>query len=166
MSVHNDKLFEASGLKGLQDARIAIVHTRWNAFIVDELVKGCKETLIDNGITKNAQDLIEVPGSIEIPFACKHFFEAAQNKEDPLDAIIAFGCVIRGETPHFDYVCQSVTDGVTLLNLSLPVPIIFGVLTVNCADQAQERIGGKHGHKGEEAALSALQMIAFNRGLK
>ncbi len=78
------------------------------------------------------------------------------------DAFIALGCVIKGDTPHFDYVCKAITDGVVQLNLSLPVPTIFGVLTVNNEEQAIERIGGKHGHKGEEAAITAMKMIGLN----
>ena len=76
------------------------------------------------------------------------------------DAFIALGCVIRGDTPHFDYVCKAVTDGVVQLNLLLPVPTIFGVLTVDNEEQAKERIGGRHGHKGEEAAITAIKMIS------
>ena len=82
------------------------------------------------------------------------------------DAYITLGTVIRGDTPHFDYVCKTITDGVLQLNLSLDVPVIFGVLTVDNEQQAIERIGGKHGHKGEEAALTALKMIALNRKIK
>ena len=87
-------------------------------------------------------------------------------EKNKADAFIALGCVIKGDTPHFDYVCKAVTDGVTQLNLSLPVPTIFGVLTVNTEEQANERIGGKHGHKGEEAAVTALKMIALNQSFK
>ena len=82
------------------------------------------------------------------------------------DAYITLGAVIRGDTPHFDYVCKNITDGVLQLNLSLDVPVIFGVLTVDNEQQAIERMGGKHGHKGEEAALTALKMIALNRKIK
>jgi len=82
------------------------------------------------------------------------------------DAYITLGAVIRGDTPHFDYVCKTITDGVLQLNLSLDVPVIFGVLTVYNEQQAIERMGGKHGHKGEEAALTALKMIALNRKIK
>ena len=82
------------------------------------------------------------------------------------DAFIAFGCVIKGDTPHFEYVCRSVTDGITTLNLTLPVPTIFGVLTVNTEEQARERIGGIHGHKGEEAAEAAMRMISFSRSVQ
>ncbi len=85
---------------------------------------------------------------------------------DTPDAFIALGAVVRGDTPHFDYVCKGVTDGIVQLNLLLNVPTIFGVLTVDNDQQAQERIGGKHGHKGEEAALTAIKMIALNKYLK
>lgn len=83
-----------------------------------------------------------------------------------MDAFIALGCVIKGDTPHFEYVCKAVTDGVGTLNLTMPVPTIFGVLTVNDEQQAMERIGGKHGHKGEEAAMTALKMISLLKSLK
>jgi 6,7-dimethyl-8-ribityllumazine synthase len=101
---------------------------------------------------------ITVPGAFEIPFAIKRFWDSRGKKKRP-DAFIALGCVIRGDTPHFDYICKAVTDGVVQLNLSLPVPVIFGVLTVDNEEQAKERIGGKHGHKGEEAAITALKML-------
>ena len=101
---------------------------------------------------------ITVPGAFEIPFAIKNYWENAGKKKKP-DAFVALASVIRGDTPHFDYVCKAVTDGVVQLNLLLPVPTIFGVLTVDNEEQAKERIGGKHGHKGEEAALTALKMI-------
>jgi 6,7-dimethyl-8-ribityllumazine synthase len=101
------------------------------------------------------------PGAVEIPFAIKNYWESTGKKHKP-DAFIALGCVIKGDTPHFDYVCKMVADGVLQLNLLLPVPSIFGVLTVNTEEQAMERIGGKHGHKGEEAALTALKMITLS----
>ena len=86
--------------------------------------------------------------------------------ENRPDAFIALGCVLRGDTPHFDYVCKAVTDGVVQLNLALTVPTIYGVLTVDNEQQATERIGGKHGHKGEEAAITALKMIAMVKSFK
>ena len=84
----------------------------------------------------------------------------------PPDAYITLGTIIQGDTPHFDYVCKAVTEGVLQLNLAIDVPVIFGVLTVNTTTQALERIGGKHGHKGEEAAITALKMISINRKIK
>lgn len=163
MSKHNQALFELSGISDIGDAGIVLVHTEWNKEIVDELVKGCENILVSRKITKIKK--VTVPGAIELSFACRRYFEATQGTPDRPDAIIAFGCVIRGETPHFDYVCQSVTQGITQLNLSLPVPVIFGILTVDNMAQAKDRIGGEHGHKGKECAITALKMIAFNKSL-
>jgi 6,7-dimethyl-8-ribityllumazine synthase len=103
-----------------------------------------------------------VPGAVEIPFAIQQCW-AANNAPT---AFIALGCVVRGDTPHFEYVCHSVTHGITNLNLQMQVPVIFGVLTVNTMEQAEERIGGVHGHKGEEAAITALKMMVLNQQLK
>jgi 6,7-dimethyl-8-ribityllumazine synthase len=108
-----------------------------------------------------ASRTIVVPGAVEIPFAiqqCQTHYKAA--------AFIALGCVVRGDTPHFEYVCQSVTYGITELNLNMQVPVIFGVLTVNNNQQALERTGGIHGHKGEEAAITALKMMVISQQLK
>ena len=104
--------------------------------------------------------------SFEIPFAVKSYWEANKYKEDKPCDFIALGCVLRGDTPHFDYVCKAVTDGVVQLNVLLPVPTIFGVLTVDNQQQIDERTGGKHGHKGMEAAVTALQMIALANSFK
>ncbi|MEE6186798.1 6,7-dimethyl-8-ribityllumazine synthase [Mycovorax composti] len=139
-----------------QDAFIVLVKTEWNADIVDELERGCLKILQQN----NARvETIVVPGSVEIPFAINKHWAKAKKKMDEPHAYIALGCVIRGETPHFDYVCRMVADGILHLNLHLPVPTIFGVLTVNTVEQALDRLGGKHGHKGEEAAITAYKMI-------
>ncbi|OYW17734.1 MAG: 6,7-dimethyl-8-ribityllumazine synthase [Sphingobacteriales bacterium 12-47-4] len=145
-----------------KNACIVLVKTEWNAAITDELENGCLRYFKTEKV-KSLETLI-VPGAIEIPFAIKKHWENANEKHKP-DAYIALGCVIRGGTPHFEYVCRSVTDGITQLNLLLPVPTIFGVLTVDNEEQARERLGGKHGHKGEEAAITALKMIAFSRNL-
>jgi len=103
--------------------------------------------------------IINVPGAFEIPFGIRSFWD--NTKLEKPQAFIALGCVMRGDTPHFDYICKAVTDGILQLNLSLPVPTIFGVLTVDDKQQADERTGGEHGHKGEEAAITALKMIAL-----
>src|SRR5260221_4227280 len=94
-------------------------------------------------------------------FGIRGYWDSHKYKVDRTQAFIALGCVLRGDTPHFDYVCKAVTDGVLHLNLILPVPTIFGVLTVDNQQQADERTGGVHGNKGEEAAISALQMMAL-----
>jgi len=145
-----------------KDACIVLVKTDWNAAITDQLERGCIAELEKQGV---AIIVLTVPGAVEIPFAIKSYWDHASGKNKP-DAFIALGCVIKGDTPHFDYVCRLVTDGVGQLNLSLPVPTIFGVLTVNTEEQAMERIGGKHGHKGEEAALTALKMISLVESFK
>ena len=158
--IANSKLLqEIEGIRKLKDALIILVKTEWNAAIVDELEAGCKRILDLYDIKVKT---FTVPGAIEIPFAVKQAYEHGKK----VRAFIVLGCIVRGDTPHFDYVCKSVTDGVTTLNLSLPVPVIFGVLTVDNEEQAQERIGGAHGHKGEEAAITALKMILLNTQLK
>jgi 6,7-dimethyl-8-ribityllumazine synthase len=155
----NNKLLEVdTGILNLQNACVVIVKTEWNAHIVDVLEDGCKKVLRESGL-KNIRT-ITVPGAFEIPFAIKAHWDA-NNADDRPQAFIALGCVLRGDTPHFDYICQGVTDGIMQLNLLLPVPSIFGVLTVNNQEQADERIGGKHGHKGEEAAVTAIKMIGI-----
>jgi 6,7-dimethyl-8-ribityllumazine synthase len=146
-----------------KDASVVLVKTEWNVGIVDELEKGCAEKLRELGVKKII--IITVPGAIEIPFAIKNYWENSKKKKRP-DAFIALACVIRGGTPHFEYVCKAVTDGTVQLNLMLPVPTIFGVLTVDNEEQAKERIGGRHGHKGEEAAITAIKMISLNHSFE
>ncbi len=143
-----------------KDACIVLVKTEWNKAIVDQLERGCIAVLEKQGVKKIV--VVTVPGAFEIPFTIKNYWERSGKKKRP-DAFIALGCVIRGDTPHFDYVSKAITDGVLQLNLLLPVPTIFGVLTVDNEQQATERIGGKHGHKGEEAGMTALKMIALNK---
>ena len=128
--------------------------------MVNELLAGAKKILANK---KVKYILVEVPGAVEIPFAINSYWNKMSKKPD---AFIALGCVIKGDTPHFDYVCTSITNGITHLNITLPVPVIFGVLTVNNLRQAKERIGGKHGHKGEEAAATALKMISLNESFQ
>lgn len=140
------------------DVRIAIIRAQWNEHITAELAKGCVETLEKHGVNSDFIDEYTVPGAIELTFA-----SAQAIISDAYDAVIAFGCVIRGETPHFDYVCQSVTQGITYLNSEYEVPTIFGVLTVNDEQQALDRIGGRCGHKGVEAAEAALSMVRLKR---
>jgi 6,7-dimethyl-8-ribityllumazine synthase len=156
--VGNSKLLETTGIP-LKDACVVIVRTEWNAAIVDKLEEGCKKALEEQGIEK--VKVITVPGAFEISFIVKSFWDAAKYADHRPHAFITLGCVLRGDTPHFDYVCKAVTDGVVQLNLQLPVPTIFGILTVDNQQQADERTGGKHGHKGKEAAITALKMIAL-----
>jgi 6,7-dimethyl-8-ribityllumazine synthase len=161
--VSNSTLFQNSeSIRELTGALVVLVKTEWNAAIADRLESGCRRVLEQNGV--RTQTLV-VPGAVEIPFAIQHYWNSVKKRDRPA-GFIAIGCVIKGDTPHFDYVCQAVTTGVTGLNLSLPVPTIFGVLTVNTQEQAEERIGGKHGHKGEEAGVTVLKMMLLSRELK
>jgi 6,7-dimethyl-8-ribityllumazine synthase len=134
---------------------IVVVKTAWNAVITDELAAGAERILTQAGLSASATYV--VPGAVEIP----HLIATLHRTEHAADAYLAFACVIRGDTPHFDYVCQSITLGITLLNVQLSAPVVYGVLTVEHEQQALDRIGGSHGHKGEEAALTALQMLAL-----
>ncbi|HRP58477.1 6,7-dimethyl-8-ribityllumazine synthase [Agriterribacter sp.] len=141
-----------------KDACVVIVRTEWNAAIVDKLEDGCKSILIRHRV---AYRVVTVPGAFEVPYGIISYWNAHLQSKSRPDAFIALACVVRGGTPHFDYVCKGITDGITRLNLTLPVPSVFGVLTVDTDEQAGERTGGKHGHKGEEAAITALKMIAL-----
>ncbi|MBE7171260.1 MAG: 6,7-dimethyl-8-ribityllumazine synthase [Williamsia sp.] len=161
--INNSTLLENTGILA-EDACVVIVRTEWNAAVVGELEKGCLEALRQNGVSRVSS--ITVPGAFEIPFGVRMYWEASKYSDNRPLAFIALGCVIRGDTPHFDYVCKGVTDGIILLNQSLPVPTIFGILTVDNQEQADERIGGKHGHKGTEAALTALKMIQLQQQVK
>lgn len=159
MAIVENNLFNIDTGILQKDACIIIVRTEWNAAIVDKLASGCTR-ILDQYSMKNYK-VISVPGAFEIPFGIKSFWDSS--KLEKPQAFIALGCVLRGDTPHFEYICKAVTDGILHLNLSLPVPTVFGVLTVDNAEQALERVGGDHGHKGEEAAISALKMILLKR---
>ena len=163
MSTESSNLYNTTGIQVPKDACVVIVRTEWNAATVDKLEAGCVKILTGAGVHHK---IITVPGAFEIPFAVKKYWEQHKYKEDKPHAFIALGCVLRGDTPHFDYVCQAVTGGISQLNLSIPVPTIFGVLTVDNQQQIDERTGGKHGHKGAEAAVSAIKMIALVAGFK
>lgn len=156
MSANSNSLLNTTGIQLSKGACVVIVRTEWNDAIVGALESGCKKILEGHQV---AYKVLTVPGAFEIPFGIRRYWEQHKYKDDKPDAFIALGCVLRGDTPHFEYVCKGVTDGVVQLNLQLPVPTIFGILTVDNQQQADERIGGKHGHKGEEAAITALKMI-------
>ena len=131
----------------------------WNEKIVAEQIHGARRIATATNATITHE--IFVPGSFELPFACKQLVQhCATLEDDAPQAIVAFGAVIRGGTPHFEYVCKAVTEGITQLNISASIPIIFGVLTLDTEAQAWERLGGVHGHKGEEAMITALKMIS------
>ena len=132
--------------------KYAIVVARFNHFITDRLVEGCLDTLKRHGVSDEEIEIIRVPGAFEIPLAAQK-----ASKKD-YDAIITLGAVIRGDTPHFDYVCAEVSKGVANVSLNTEKPVIFGVITTDTIDQAIQRAGVKSGNKGAEAALSAIEM--------
>jgi 6,7-dimethyl-8-ribityllumazine synthase len=137
--------------------KIGIVVSQWNNKITDGLYNGAFTTLIKSGVSENNIQKIEVPGSFELIFGAK-----IQSKKE-VDAIICLGSIIQGETKHFDYVCQAVSNGIKDLNITLDIPVIFGVLTDNTMEQALNRSGGKHGNKGIEAAVTAIKMAHLNQ---
>ena len=143
----------------LSDAKIGIVVSRWNSNITEQMLNGALEALKSNGINNHEITVVRCPGSYEIPLAAKHLITAKK-----VDGVIALGVVIRGGTPHFEYVCDAVNRGVLELNLKYQVPVAFGVLTTNDVKQALERVGTK-GNKGGEAALAMLEMIKIGRKL-
>ena len=145
---------EVPNAKGLT---FGIVVSEWNEKITEGLYKGATDALIECGSNDNDIIRYDVPGSYELVFGAKI---AAKNKPD---AIICLGSVIQGETKHFDFVCNAVAMGIKDLNISLDIPVIFGVLTDNTMDQAQNRSGGKYGNKGIEAAITAIKMAVLNR---
>ncbi|MGH8369687.1 MAG: 6,7-dimethyl-8-ribityllumazine synthase [Gammaproteobacteria bacterium] len=134
-------------------ARIAIVAARFNSFVVDKLVDGALETLRSQGVPETQVLLVRVPGAFELPLVVQ---ELAANND--CDAVIALGAVIRGDTPHFDFVAGECARGLSQVALDTGVPVAFGVLTCDTAEQALERAGGKVGNKGADAAMTALEM--------
>lgn len=137
--------------------RIAVVRTSWNEHITSLLADGALQTLTEAGAEA---DEFVVPGAVELTYAAQRLTDTEQ-----YDAVIVLGCVIKGDTPHFDYVCSSVTQGITSLNADGIIPVIFGVLTVLNEQQALDRCGGTAGHKGVEAANTAMEMVHFSRSL-
>ena len=140
----------------LSHQRYALIVADWNKEITFALADGATETLLKHGVQKENITVIHVPGTIELTFAARKAME--KQGLDSMAAIIVIGCVIKGDTPHFDYVCQSVTQGVTILNAEGKVPVIFSVLTTLNKKQALERAGGKLGNKGVEGAVTAMRM--------
>ncbi|MCK5535719.1 MAG: 6,7-dimethyl-8-ribityllumazine synthase [Bacteroidales bacterium] len=145
--------FDKSQVPDATDMEFGIVVSEWHNDITEALYEGAYNTLVENGATDENIKKIYVPGSFELPMGAQLLIQ----KTD-VDAVIILGCVIKGETPHFDYVCQGVTKGIVDLNLKFNLPVIFGLLTTETLEQAQDRAGGKHGNKGVEAAITAIKM--------
>jgi len=141
--------------------KIGIVVSEWNDEITEKLKDAAVTTLTENGVNKQDIFINYVPGSFELPLSAKYLI-----KYTDVDAVICIGCVIQGETRHFDFICEAVSNGIMNLALETHIPVVFGVLTTNNIDQSKERAGGKHGNKGVEAAVTAIKMIALKKKLK
>ena len=140
----------------LKSKRIAIVVSEWNDQITDALLAGAVDVLRAQGLKKDSLIVKYVPGSFELSLGAQYL--ASEKK---IDAVICLGCVIQGETRHFDFICDAVANGITNVGLKYNKPVIFGVLTTDNMQQALDRAGGKHGNKGEEAAVTAVKMLGF-----
>lgn len=142
-------------------ARFAIAASRFNSFIVERLLQGALDVLRRHGVEEKSIEIVHVPGAFELPLVAKRLASARR-----YDAVIALGAVIRGSTPHFDYVAGGCARGLAEVALSCDLPVAFGVLTVDTIEQAVERAGTKAGNKGAEAALSAIEMVNLLRSLE
>jgi 6,7-dimethyl-8-ribityllumazine synthase len=160
MATANLSAYDPDRIPPAGDMSFGIVVSDWNREITWSLLEGAVSILKKQGATEENILIEHVPGSFELPFAARLM---AENSE--VDALICLGCVIQGETPHFTYVCQGVTQAITQLNLEYPIPFIFGLLTTDTLQQAIDRSGGKHGNKGDEAALTAIRMVDLSRKL-
>lgn len=142
------------------DDHVAILVSKWNEKVTGALLSGAKATLLAANIPESQIRICHVPGSYELPSAANMLLE-----HESLDGIICLGCVIQGETRHFDFICQAVAQGITNVSLNHNRPVIFGVLTPDTQQQAEDRAGGKYGNKGEEAAVALLEMIDLQKNL-
>ena len=143
------------------DGRYAIVVGRWNAFVVESLLEGAVDSLLRHGVNEENITIIRAPGAVEIPLVVKKAAESQQ-----YDAIIALGAVIRGGTPHFDFVAGECASGLSSVSMEFGIPVTMGVLTVDSIEHAIERAGTKAGNKGEEAAMSAFEMVALLQAME
>ena len=156
MATTNLSAYDSKSIPNAKDFRFGIVVSEWNPDITSNLHKGAYDTLLNHGAKKENITTLNVPGSFELIYGCKHLI-----KSQKLDAIIAIGNVIQGQTRHFDYVCEAVAQGIKDINLQFDVPTVFCVLTDNNRQQSIDRSGGKHGNKGIESAIAAIKMAAI-----
>lgn len=161
MATKNLSAYDIDSVPNAAGYKIGIVVAEWNYEITGALAQGAVDTLRKHGVNDNDITLKHVPGTFELPSGGQFFAEYTD-----VDAVILIGCVIQGETRHFDFICQGVTQGTTDLNLKYNMPFIFGVLTTDDEQQALDRAGGKLGNKGDEAAITAIKMIALQQNMK
>lgn len=154
---NNNSSYNLEDIPNSEGMRFAIIVSKWNSHITENLYQGAETILLKSGIKETDICRIDVPGSFELVFGAK--IASKYN----YDAIICLGSIIKGETDHFHYICNAVSEGLKDLNINLDIPVIFGVLTDNNNKQALDRSGGKYGNKGEEAAITAIKMAHLNR---
>ena len=157
----NLSAYDFNSVPDASKMRIGIVVAEWNKCITEKLLEGACNTLERHGMTSGNITVYRVPGSFELTFGAQQVA-----KHCNVDGVIILGCVVKGDTPHFDYVCKGVTEGVTELNATQDIPVIFGLLTTDNMQQAEDRAGGKYGNKGDESAITAIKMIDFFWRLK
>lgn len=158
---HNLSDYDFNSVPDAENMRFGIVVSEWNSNITGPLLEGAVNTLKKHG-AKDGNILVQtVPGSFELTYG-----SAQMIKSGKVDAVIAIGCVVRGDTPHFDYVCAGTTQGIAHLNATTDVPVIYGLITTNTMQQAEDRAGGKLGNKGDEGAVTAIKMVDFKRKLQ
>uniref|UniRef100_UPI0040470AFD 6,7-dimethyl-8-ribityllumazine synthase n=1 Tax=Algoriphagus sp. TaxID=1872435 RepID=UPI0040470AFD len=155
-SLKNLSDYNSTNLIDVSTKRFAVVVSEWNEEVTAALYSGAYQTLLQHGVKAEYILRKQVPGSFELTLGAQW---CAQQKE--IDAVICLGCVIQGETRHFDFICDAVAQGITQVNLTYNKPVIFGVLTTQTQQQALDRAGGKHGNKGDEAAITAIKMLGF-----
>ncbi|GAK36345.1 MAG: 6,7-dimethyl-8-ribityllumazine synthase [Bacteroides graminisolvens] len=153
---HNLSDYDFSSVPDASEMKFGIVVSEWNSQITGALLNGAVSTLKKHGVKEDNILVKTVPGSFELTFGANQMIESTE-----VDAVIAIGCVIKGDTPHFDYVCMGVTQGITHLNVTGDIPVIYGLITTNTLEQAEDRSGGKLGNKGDECAITAIKMIDF-----
>ena len=159
-SVASDRQRQLKSEKLARGMRVAIVAARFNDFIVGPLLKGAVGLLQEHGAEERSIKVLHVPGAFELPLVAQKLAKSRH-----YDAVIALGAVVRGDTPHFDYVAGECAAGLMRVSLDTGLPVIFGVLTTDTVEQATDRAGGKHGNKGADAALTAIEMVALLRSL-
>jgi len=160
---HNLSSYDKATIPNAKDFRFGIVVSEWNDTITEGLWQGAFDALIDCGAIKENIVRWNVPGAFELTYGAARMSKSIYADSGMLDAIVVIGCVIRGETEHFDFVCEGVTQGIKDLNLKGDIPVIFCLLTDNNMQQSIDRSGGKHGNKGTEAAIAAIKMANLRR---
>ena len=158
-ALHNLSEYDINKIPDASNMCFGIVVAEWNQEITGALLQGAVSTLQKHGALEENIHIKTVPGSFEL------IYGASQMVKKDVDAVIAIGCVIRGDTPHFDYICEGTTYGLSRLNATQDKPVVYGLITTNTMEQAVERCGGKHGNKGDECAITAIKMIDFHNKL-